>query len=455
MRFRIAFLCATFFLAAWAQTRHLEPQTDRGVFSVEPQTPYIHYTPASASKGRVLVVHGLDVSKETMQLLSAALADGGFEVYAIDLPGHGDSGASFEPQAAETAVGEIYEQLGRGTLVVGHSLGAGLLLDLAFEKHFSKMALLSPPPTPIDELHAERVLVVTGAWEPPRIREFGAVLLPAAVRVESVDLKWGAHSSAILQPQHIRTVVAWLGGDGERTQTGKRIMWISTMLATSCGLGIALMPGKRLEPQPWGIPGTIVRYVTAFACALLALSVFNPLAFLRLFATDYLIGFLFLTGVALWAQRRPLLTFDATAFMKALAAAAFVIGVIGFFIGSNVFHMTLSDGRWWRFPVITAAGFFLFSFDEGIVRRIASPWRGLVVALVTRALLWAFLLVGVLMLHREASFLVLVAHLMVLFWLLLWLATGVVHRNTGNSVAAALFASIVQGWAFAAWFVTI
>jgi hypothetical protein len=41
------------------------------------------------------------------------------------------------------------------------------------------------------------------------------------------------------------------------------------------------------------------------------------------------------------------------------------------------------------------------------------------------------------------------------FWIGLWFATGVVHRNTREPLSAALFAAIVQGWAFAAWFVTI
>ena len=37
----------------------------------------------------------------------------------------------------------------------------------------------------------------------------------------------------------------------------------------------------------------------------------------------------------------------------------------------------------------------------------------------------------------------------------LWFATGIVHRHTQSPYAAALFAALVQGWAFAAWFVTI
>ena len=74
-------------------------------------------------------------------------------------------------------------------------------------------------------------------------------------------------------------------------------------------------------------------------------------------------------------------------------------------------------------------------------------------ALITRTILWAFLITGVLLLNRDAAFLVLIAHLMVFFWLGLWFGAYVVHRHTQDSFAAALFAALVQGWAFAAWFV--
>jgi hypothetical protein len=74
--------------------------------------------------------------------------------------------------------------------------------------------------------------------------------------------------------------------------------------------------------------------------------------------------------------------------------------------------------------------------------------------LITRTLLWAFLMRSLLLLNREDAFLVLIAHLIVFFWIALWFAAGIVHRHTQSPFAAALFAALVQGWAFAAWFVT-
>ena len=111
--------------------------------------------------------------------------------------------------------------------------------------------------------------------------------------------------------------------------------------------------------------------------------------------------------------------------------------------------------RWWRFPCITLAGLPLFISDEWIIRRIHPRWKSEALALLTRGLLLAFILTGVLTLNRENAFLVMIAPLLVIFWMALWFATGVIHRHTQSPIAAALFAALVQGWAFAAWFITI
>jgi hypothetical protein len=67
----------------------------------------------------------------------------------------------------------------------------------------------------------------------------------------------------------------------------------------------------------------------------------------------------------------------------------------------------------------------------------------------------ALVTTGVLIFNREDAFVVLLIHLVILFWIGLWFATGLVHKHLQNPAAAALFAAVVQGWAFAALFVTI
>jgi pimeloyl-ACP methyl ester carboxylesterase len=390
-----------------------------------------------------------------MRLLSNALADGGFDVYNIDLPGHGTSSKPFEASLARDTIRAVAAQI-QPDIVLGHSLGAGLLLDLAGDQHFSTMVLLSPPPIAVREIRADRVLVTTGAWEIERIREFAPLIKDLGdPRIEWWNLQWAGHSAAIVNPVHLARIVQWLNGTAQIPRTWGRLIAVAVMLVAAITLGIALIPGHPIKPALIPIPATLVRLIAACTAATVILRFNIPLAWLRLFATDYLISFVFLTGVVLWllAPRWPEITLANTA--TAVAAAAFTIGVVGLIAASPVLHMSLSNGRWWRFPFIAAASFPLFFFDEHTIRKIHPRWLSLATAIVTKVLLWAFLIAGVLLLNRSAAFLFMIAHLMVFFWLALWFGASVVHRHTQDAFAAALFAALVQGWAFAAWFVLI
>ncbi len=462
-RLGVQLLAVVIFGLAWIQSSALEPKYESGVLPIDPPTPYIHYFGPSSPPGRILVVHGLDVSKETMHLISAALADGGFEVYNIDLPGHGDSTARFQTDLAEQAISRAKVFLGEKTIVLGHSLGAGLLLDLAANEHFSKMVLLSPPPLSIAEIRADRVLIVTGKIDIPRIRRFVPIAADIGEsKVESWLLPWGAHSAPIFNPVHIRHIVEWLGGDGPRTRTGTRILWIVLMLGAAVLFGVSFLPGRKSQSIEVPINKVLIVYVIAFSSALFVLKFVRPLSWLRLFATDYLVGFLLIGGLVLLSlcvsAVPTVINHKETEkgprrFFSVVIAAAFVIAIPGLLIASQVIHMSLSGGRWWRFPIIMLLGIPLFLSDELTIRRIQPRWKSDTIALLTRGLLLAFILTGVLTFNRENDFLVLIVPLIVIFWIALWLAAGVVHRNTHSPIAAAFFSALVQGWAFAAWFV--
>jgi pimeloyl-ACP methyl ester carboxylesterase len=456
-RLPLQVLAAAIFALAWMQCAALQPKHDSGVLPIDPPTPFIHYLGNEPTKGRVLVVHGLDVSKETVGFVSQALADGGFDVYAIDLPGHGDSKAGFQTDLAQRAISNAKRHLGEKTVVVGHSMGAGLLLDLAETEQFSTMVLLSPPPLSVAEIHAERVLIATDKMDIPRIRRFVPIAADiGGPNVEAWDLPWGGHSALIHNPAYVRKVVEWLGGDGAKTRTTSRIVWLVIMFVAAVTLGVSLQPGRPLEIADVTAATTCAKYIVAYGVALLVLKFVNPMGWVQLFATDYLIGFFLVAGLCSWAATRNIkLRIDKKGIGTAILAAAFVIVVVGFLIVSRALHISLSDGRWWRFPFFAIAAFPFFMSDELTIRHIRPRWKSEVVALLTRVLLLAFLLTGVLTINRADAFLVLIVPLITVFWIALWFASGVIHRHTQSATAAAVFAAIVQGWAFAAWFVTI
>ncbi len=475
-RLWLQLVAAAVFLLALLQESSLAPKHDSETFLIDPPTPYTRYLPANTPKATVLAIHGLDVSREVMSFISAALADGGFEVYAIDLPGHGASKVKFDAALAEQAIRNVAQKLGEHTIVLGHSLGAGLLLDLAANQHFSTMVILSPPPMAIDEIRADRVLIAAGDIDIPRIQSFVSIAADiGAPHVEAWTLPLGPHSAAILNPVYIRRIVEWLGGEAGSRRTLARMAWFAVMFIAGLVFGIQLLlsagvaqsasPAGRAQPPFLCEEGNVlVLYVAACGTSLIILKLGNPLGWLRLFGTDYLIGFVFLTGLflsgaALYARPgagmdRPY-SFDRKALFKSAAAAIYVIIILGLVVTSHVLHMSLSGSRWWRFPAIVAAGFPFFAADEWILRSLHPRWMRLGVALLTRGLLLAFVLTGVLILNRESAFLVLIAPLITLFWIGLWFAAGFVHKALRDPFAAALFSALVQGWAFAAWFVIL
>jgi hypothetical protein len=118
-------------------------------------------------------------------------------------------------------------------------------------------------------------------------------------------------------------------------------------------------------------------------------------------------------------------------------------------------HIVPSGTDWWRIPVFTLAAMPLLLRDEETLRRIRPPVKAWTTFLATRAVLWATVVTGVQLWNREAAFLVLIMHIVVVFWIGLWAISGAVARRTEEPGAAALFAALIQGWTFAAMFVSI
>src|SRR5207302_7182230 len=130
------------------------------------------------------------------------------------------------------------------------------------------------------------------------------------------------HSAPIFNPAFIGRVVQWLGGDGGKTRTTARLLLVAVMFVAAIGFGILLVPGREMETISVPVATMLVRYVAASAVALVVLRFVNPLHWLRLFSTDYVIGFLLVAGLALTAGpgfswRAPA---KATPYIRATAA---------------------------------------------------------------------------------------------------------------------------------------
>ena len=344
--------------------------------------------------GTAILVHGLNSNKEFMQSFGMALAESGFDVYAFDLPGHGDSGEGFTFELSSLVLERVIDHVGGEPLLVGHSLGGSLLIDLAPTRSLGTVVLLSPAPMPVEALGVGRILVVSGDLDAPRINEFIPLVMEAA---GTAGVWWKfpytAHSSALFDPSKMGLIAEWMGGAGEGIRAVQRYVWIAVMAAAGLIAALVLAP-KTLFPRT-GITSAdprwmVVSYVAAAGGSLIVLRFFVPLAWLRIFAADYLMSFVLVTGLFLWQGRRFRISRRGLA--VSLIAAAYVIVVFGLGIGDRLFHLVPSGEQWFRLPILTAVSFPLFLSDEQALRGGLSGWRRVGAIILTRFILWAAIL---------------------------------------------------------------
>ncbi|MGH9023145.1 MAG: alpha/beta fold hydrolase [Acidimicrobiia bacterium] len=134
---------------------------------------------AVAGRGIPLVmVHGISVTGMLYAQSLARLAGLGFKVFAIDLPGHGDSGAlpagSIDLGAHAEFVGRVIRELGiRRAVLAGHSLGGRIMAELVAEDPELAIALLLVD-APVGGLWDG--LIALARWSPPLVSLLGATL---------------------------------------------------------------------------------------------------------------------------------------------------------------------------------------------------------------------------------------------------------------------------------------
>jgi hypothetical protein len=448
-------LLLTFFAAGVAYSR-LPGTRQAGIFAIDPPTPYFRYSNGNP-KGRILVVHGLDANKNMMNMFCYGLADAGFEVFSIDLPGHGASESPFNAVLAQQAVSRVLEKLGSGTSALGHSLGAGFLLDFANDHPLNDLVLFSPAPTPIAKIEARRVMVFVGQLDIGRFRAFASqAAIAGEGKSDFTEVPWTGHSGALTKPGVIRQTADWLGGDSSRIHTTKRLALLLVMFVSSVAAGIILLGGSKPSPLPltplFDVKTVIVSYAGAAWAAVAVLAFVRVAGWLHLFATGYLMGFFFLAGLILClggiriqVAPRPLLI--------AILAAAYTILVPGLLVASEFVQMTLPAGRWWRFPALFFLGLPLMVADEFLIRPLRSRWKRTLLFFLTRLLFNATMVAATLIWSRDSAFLLLIVYVLLFFWLALWLAGGVLRRRLQDAFATAVFIAILQAWLFAALFV--
>ncbi|MFI5916825.1 alpha/beta fold hydrolase [Dactylosporangium sp. NPDC051541] len=134
------------------------------------------WEPIAASRGTVVLLHGAMAAASTWWRIGPALAGHGWQVHAVDLPGHGSAARFTGRFTMDRFAALTADRLpDRIDLLVGHSLGAvvGLLVAARRLRPVSALVLEDPPdeapaagiPAPVDRDAAlRRVRTSNPAW---------------------------------------------------------------------------------------------------------------------------------------------------------------------------------------------------------------------------------------------------------------------------------------------------
>jgi pimeloyl-ACP methyl ester carboxylesterase len=121
-----------------------------------------HWESAGTGRGRVVLLHGMMSTAATWWRIGPALAERGWVVDALDLPGHGEWPRSERPLDLDMLADGIAGRLGGPVdLLVGHSMGGAVAVALAGRRPGAARAVvLEDPLGPLGE--AARVALADG-----------------------------------------------------------------------------------------------------------------------------------------------------------------------------------------------------------------------------------------------------------------------------------------------------
>jgi pimeloyl-ACP methyl ester carboxylesterase len=441
--------------------------------------------PEGATKGSVVLFHGICANKKIMSYPARGFAEQGLRVYVPDLPGHGRTPGPFSPARAEHC-GEslIRELLARGaitpdrTILAGHSMGGAIAVRIASRVPVAGVIAISPAPmqaahgvSPEKLLFRDppalppHALVIIGGLELESMRG-NAMDLVASNKDESakyLDIPRASHVSILFDSSAMRAAQEW-SAKFLRFSPTKTLPSHRALVGAAAGfVGLLLIAGPFLREAvgktgqqpvdntsaPVSVPRLFLEFGAGAILVVLLLRFWIPLKGIGVFQGDYLASFLLLLGVALLAAHWSAVRLTLAASPGPVLAAAFA-GLTLLLLLTAWFDLTFSEAwltvsKWARFPFLVVVLFPYHIAEEALLGPVqpGRRWRRLSLALSLRLLAWGAIMGGVLFLHSGEILMGLLALYMALFNLLQRSAMDVVRNETGSAAAAALFGAIL------------
>src|SRR5579863_9026587 len=137
--------------------------------------------------GSAILIHGLSANRRLMMYLAEDFAGHGFQSYAMDLPGHGDSRDAFSFARAQDCATAAVESLihsgklvPKTTILLGHSMGGAIAIRMADRDPVAATIALSPAPMTTPQRMPANLLVFSASADLGILKRVAQSLADAA-----------------------------------------------------------------------------------------------------------------------------------------------------------------------------------------------------------------------------------------------------------------------------------
>ena len=466
-----------------------------------PAAPVLILEPATgAARGSVFIFHGLGANRIVMLTTGQQFTAAGLRVYLVDSPGHGDNTAPFSFAANQFCAAGILAALDRRgeitprrTILLGHSMGAALVIRLADDFPAAATIAVSTAPLVSPRRLPANLLLVAPQWDMPQVRHTETQLAAAAgaPRYAPADflqlrafrllpVPWHTHTGALFDATAVRVMLRWaLDAVGAaavsepvptfRSFGGGWIGLLGIVLIFPAAASAITRIAPARESRPCAPPLrpllSILSWTAALTLAAILSTRWNLMSALHLYSAGYLSCILLLAGLPLSLASRPWrigssLSSSASSFSTSICAASIALLLVlaaGAWLNWQLAEFWLIPVRWARFPFLLLALLPISYAEESALGDSAGlPGAARVnrifLFIVLRGLVWLVLL-GAWVAGVSSALLALIfgSFLGALSLAQRFGADALRHR-TGSAMAAALFDAILGAWFLAATF---
>ncbi|MEL6126688.1 MAG: alpha/beta fold hydrolase [Pseudomonadota bacterium] len=454
------------------------------------ETPATLHTRLGADGPVVVIAHGFAGSRQLMEPFALTLARNGYRTVSFDFMGHGRNpqpmtGDVTKIEGTTLALVEetrrvIDAALGEtgaaDVALLGHSMASDIIVRTArVDPRVTSVIAVSMFSEAVTAVEPPNLLMITGAWE-RFLRERAIETLRMNEPAPEEGVTYGDHTDgsarrAVASPsvEHVGVLYAaaslraardWLNATHDRQGVEPPVLWGAWIALGLLGLALLCWPIARVLPR-LADPAPPLPART-FWLALLLPPVLTPLIlapvridWLPVLVADYLaLHFLLyggLTMALLWmaGRGRRIGARTGGAVLLACGVAGYGIFAIGGFLDSYVSSFWPHPGRATVILAIAIGAVPFLIGDEWLTRGATGRRWAFILSKVT---FLASLAAAIALNLEDLFFLIIIAPVILLFFVLFGTLSGWITRATGHPLPAALGNGFVLAWALGVTF---